>query len=103
MFAFDDGCFWITTFGAKSAIFETPKTPRLDSLSAVNAVIAIGVSCSDSSRRWAVTTISSSPAARCESWAAAGVAVPAVAAMATASAEARHMNAFRGSDMNASP
>jgi hypothetical protein len=103
MFELDDGCFWMVTLGEKSAICDALVMPMSVILSAVNAVIAIGVSCSDSSRRWAVTTISSSPPARGDSWAVTGTDAPAAAVIAMASAEARHMNAFRGSDMNASP
>ena len=89
MFEFEDGCFWIVTLGAKSPTCETSNTPRSLSLSVVNAVIAIGVSCRDCSRRCAVTMTSSRALARA-SWAEAGRAMPPVAAMARASALARN-------------
>ena len=95
MFEFDEGCFWIVTFGAKSATCDTSNTPRSLILPAVKAVIAIGVSCSDSSRRCAVTTTSSSPAARgASSCAVTGMAKPLAAETASARAEARTRRAW---------
>ena len=83
MLPLEDGCFWMLTLGAKSATCATSKTPRSVSLLSVKAVMEIGVSCRDSSRRWAVTTISSRP----PSWARAGTATPDVAAIARAMAD----------------
>src|SRR5690606_25738597 len=55
----------VITFGAEALRSRVLVTPRVSSSLAVMAVVESGISCSFSSRRWAVTTISSS-VATCE-------------------------------------
>ena len=71
---------WVrVTPGALAATSWMPAAAVRSSVSALKAVMAIGTSCSDCSRRWAVTMMSSSDAlSSCDAvWAKVGDARPA--------------------------
>ena len=82
MFELEEGCLRMFVLGAMLPISVISKIPISCIFSDVNAVTAIGVSCSMVSRLWAVTTTSSRTLLR--SWAATTLGSDEAAIMASA-------------------